>query len=48
MKCASVKRMVRKEERDGAVASGTDQGLEAGYQRLDVLLDQSWSGTLPH
>ena len=27
-----------KEARDGAIASGMDQGMEAGYQRLDALL----------
>ena len=27
-----------KEARDGAMASGMDQGLEAGYQRLDEML----------
>ena len=27
-----------KEDRDGAVASGMDQGMEAGYARLDTLL----------
>ena len=30
-----------KEDRDGAVASGMDQGLEAGYEQLDALLAQS-------
>ncbi len=29
-----------KEDRDGAVASGMDQGMEAGYQRLDAVLAQ--------
>src|SRR5262245_21320713 len=29
-----------KESRDGAVTSGMDQGMEAGYQRLDALLAQ--------
>ena len=30
-----------REARDGAVASGMDQGLEAGYARLDELLAES-------
>src|SRR5262245_51227235 len=29
-----------KDARDGALASGMDQGMEAGYQRLDELLAQ--------
>jgi uncharacterized protein YndB with AHSA1/START domain len=29
-----------KDARDGAVASGMDQGMEAGYQQLDALLAQ--------
>ena len=29
-----------KEARDGAIASGMDQGMEAGYQRLDAVLAQ--------
>lgn len=29
-----------KEERDGAIASGMDQGMEAGYERLDAVLAQ--------
>lgn len=29
-----------KEDRDGAVASGMDQGMEAGYRQLDALLAQ--------
>ena len=29
-----------KEDRDGAIASGMDQGLEACYERLDALLAQ--------
>jgi uncharacterized protein YndB with AHSA1/START domain len=29
-----------KEARDGALASGMDQGMEAGYQQLDALLAQ--------
>ena len=32
---------VSKEARDGAVASGMDQGMEAGYQQLDAVLAQS-------
>ena len=28
-----------KADRDGAIASGMDQGMEAGYQRLDALLE---------
>jgi uncharacterized protein YndB with AHSA1/START domain len=27
-----------KEDRDGAIASGMDQGMEAGYQQLDTVL----------
>jgi hypothetical protein len=27
-----------KEARDGAIASGMDQGMEAGYARLDEIL----------
>lgn len=27
-----------KEARDGAIASGMDQGMEAGYQQLDAML----------
>lgn len=30
-----------KEARDGMLASGMDQGMEAGYQRLDALLAES-------
>jgi uncharacterized protein YndB with AHSA1/START domain len=30
-----------KEARDGAVASGMDQGMEAGYKQLDAVLAQS-------
>ena len=30
-----------KEERDGAIASGMDQGMEAGYQQLDAVLAQA-------
>jgi uncharacterized protein YndB with AHSA1/START domain len=30
-----------KEDRDGAIASGMDQGMEAGYQQLDRLLVQT-------
>jgi uncharacterized protein YndB with AHSA1/START domain len=30
-----------KEDRDGALASGMDQGMEACYQKLDALLDES-------
>lgn len=30
-----------KEARDGAIASGMDQGMEAGYQRLDAVLAQA-------
>ena len=30
-----------KEARDGALASGMDQGMEAGYVRLDALLGQT-------
>ena len=33
-----------KEARDGAVASGMDQGMEAGYQQLDALLAPSAQG----
>ena len=29
-----------KEARDGAIASGMEQGMEAGYQQLDALLTQ--------
>jgi uncharacterized protein YndB with AHSA1/START domain len=29
---------VSKDARDGAVASGADQGMEAGYQQLDAVL----------
>jgi uncharacterized protein YndB with AHSA1/START domain len=29
-----------KEDRDGAVASGMEQGMEAGYERLDAVLAQ--------
>jgi uncharacterized protein YndB with AHSA1/START domain len=29
-----------KDARDGAIASGMDQGMEAGYQQLDALLSQ--------
>jgi uncharacterized protein YndB with AHSA1/START domain len=29
-----------KDARDGALASGMDQGMEAGYQQLDALLAQ--------
>ena len=29
-----------KEARDGALASGMDQGMEAGYQQLDALVAQ--------
>ena len=29
-----------KEARDGAVASGMDQGMEAGYKQLDAVLAQ--------
>ena len=29
-----------KDARDGAIASGMDQGMEAGYQQLDALLAQ--------
>ena len=29
-----------KEARDGALASGMDQGMEAGYEQLDALLAQ--------
>lgn len=30
-----------KEARDGVLASGMDQGMEAGYQRLDAILTES-------
>jgi uncharacterized protein YndB with AHSA1/START domain len=30
-----------KEDRDGAITSGMDQGMEAGYERLDTLLAQA-------
>jgi hypothetical protein len=30
-----------KEARDGAIASGADQGMEAGYENLDALLARS-------
>jgi uncharacterized protein YndB with AHSA1/START domain len=30
-----------KEERDGAIASGATQGMEAGYEKLDALLAQA-------
>ena len=33
-----------KDERDGALASGMDQGMEPGYERLDALLAQSAQG----
>ena len=29
-----------KEDRDGAIASGMDQGMEAGYRQLDAMLAQ--------
>jgi uncharacterized protein YndB with AHSA1/START domain len=29
-----------KEDRDGAIASGMDHGMEAGYERLDAVLAQ--------
>jgi hypothetical protein len=29
-----------KEDRDGAIASGMDQGMEAGYSKLDAVLAQ--------
>ena len=29
-----------KDDRDGAIASGMDQGMEAGYQQLDAVLAQ--------
>ena len=29
-----------KDERDGAIASGMDQGMEAGYKQLDAVLSQ--------
>jgi hypothetical protein len=29
-----------KEARDGAIASGMDQGMEAGYKQLDAVLAQ--------
>ena len=29
-----------KDDRDGAIASGMDQGMEAGYQQLDAMLAQ--------
>jgi uncharacterized protein YndB with AHSA1/START domain len=29
-----------KEDRDGALTSGMDQGIEAGYKRLDAVLAQ--------
>ena len=31
---------VSKDARDGALTSGMDQGMEAGYQQLDALLAQ--------
>lgn len=34
-----------KEARDGAIASGMDQGMEAGYQQLDALLARSTQGS---
>lgn len=33
-----------KDARDGALASGMDQGMEAGYEQLDALLAQSAQG----
>lgn len=33
-----------KDARDGAVASGMDQGMEAGYKQLDSMLAQSEQG----
>lgn len=34
-----------KEARDGAIASGMDQGMEAGYVQLDALLAKAGKGT---
>lgn len=36
-----------KEDRDGAIASCMDQGMEAGYQKLDAMLGQPASGERP-
>jgi hypothetical protein len=36
-----------KEARDGAIACGMDQGMEACYQQLDALLAQSAYGKAP-
>jgi uncharacterized protein YndB with AHSA1/START domain len=33
-----------KEDRDGAIASGMDQGMEAGYKQLEALLAQPEQG----
>jgi uncharacterized protein YndB with AHSA1/START domain len=32
-----------KDARDGAIASGMDGGMEAGYKQLDALLAQPWA-----
>jgi uncharacterized protein YndB with AHSA1/START domain len=37
-----------KEARDGAIASGMDQGMEAGYQQLDAMLARSAKGAFEH
>jgi uncharacterized protein YndB with AHSA1/START domain len=37
-----------KEDRDGALASGMDQGMEACYQKLEALLAQPRQGDLRH
>ncbi|HEX5051781.1 MAG TPA: SRPBCC family protein [Planctomycetota bacterium] len=34
-----------KEARDGAISSGADQGMEAGYKQLDALLAQPVQGS---